>query len=137
MLLWWVGALISLTMLLAHPFRHDDLELSQRTPFDNTGTWHAEQWRFLHQAAQLIPKNASFTVVAGDHDVEMSLSMMSVGLLAEARLLPSSYYGEPVPAGAAARFVLEYGDSRRSRQGETFVALIPGGTLWERRVFRP
>lgn len=137
MLLWWFGAVISLVMLLAQPLWRDDLEPSQRTPFDNSGTGHAEQWRFLHEAAQFIPKNSSFTVVAGDRDVEMSLSMMSVGLLAESRLMPSSYYGEKVPAGASARFVLEYGDFRGSRQGETFVASVPGGTLWERRTFRP
>jgi hypothetical protein len=137
MRLWWFGALISLVMLLAQPLWRDDLEQSQRTPFDNTGTGHAEQWRFLHEAAPLIPQNSSFTVVAGDRDVEMSLAMMSVGLLAESRLMPSSYYGEKVPAGASARFVLVYGDSRGTRKGETFVASVPGGTLRERLTFRP
>lgn len=136
-LLWWFGAVISAAMLLVRPFQHGDLDLSARTPFDNTGSGHAEQWLFLREAAGLIPEDASFTVLAGDRETEMSLSMMSVGLIADARLLPSSYYGEPVPAGAVARYVLEYGDCQRLGQGETFVATLAGGTLSERRTRQP
>lgn len=136
-LLWCFGALISAGLLLVHPFRQGNLVLSGRSPFDNTGSGHAEQWLFLREAAGLIPEDASFTVIAGDREAEMSLSMMSVGLLEKARLLPSSYYGRPVPAGAAARFVLEYGSYQSCREGETFVTTLAGGTLRERRNRQP
>jgi hypothetical protein len=136
-LLWWLGAMISVISLLTLPCRNGDLDLSRRSPFDNTGSGHAEQWIFLHEAAQRIPSEASFTVLASDQDIEMSLAMMAVGLLPEAKLLPSSYYGEPIDAGDLARFVLEYGDHQVAGPAETSVATIPGGTLLERRSHRP
>lgn len=133
---WWAGVVITTALLLAHPHLRGPAVLATRTPFDNTGSGHAEQWAFLRAAAAHIPQGASFTVVAQDVDTEMSLFMMAVGLLPDSRPIPSSYYGEAVEAGGDARFVLEFGDFADPQPPWTVASRLPGGRLLDRRTDR-
>lgn len=129
---WWLGVVISVTMLWVHPHRHGAIDWSLDSPFDNTHSGQAEQWIFLRQAARHVPRDASFTILAADRDTEMSLFMMAVGLLPEARPLPSSYYGQSAATGERARFVLEFGATRSLRPLETHPVAITGGGITER-----
>jgi hypothetical protein len=133
---WLAGAFISVAILVLS-YHSGEIHLSRRSPFDNTGSGHAEQWIFLSEAAGHIPRGASFTVLAEDRATEMSLFMMSVGLMPEGLPLPSSYYGQAKEAGNLARFVLEFGALREPRTGESPVATVTGGRVYERRVHRP
>jgi hypothetical protein len=58
--------------------------------------------------------------------------MMAVGLLPEASPIPTSYYGQPVPLGDEARFVLELGQptSPQSHRGRTIE--MTGGRVIQR-----
>jgi hypothetical protein len=134
---WWVGVVISTVTLLSSPYRHGEIDLSLRSPFDNTGSGHAEQWLFLTEAARHVPRGASFTVLAPDRDTEMSLYMMAVGLLPEALPLPSSYFGQPTGAGDNARFVLEFDDRRDMQPQKTCTTTITGGRVTDRWVSEP
>ena len=134
---WWLGTLFSIVTLLVHPHRHGTLDLSRHSPFDNTRSGHAEQWIFLSQAARQLPRGASFTILAPDRETEMSLFMMSVGLLPEASPLPSSYYGQSTAIGEEARFILGFGTSQSLRTREKDAIKITGGRLTERRPNMP
>lgn len=127
-LVWWSGALAA-TALLALDLRTVDLSrLPPETPFDNTRSGHAEQWRFLSSAARIVPPGASFTLIAGDPDTEMSLYMMSRALLPQSTALPRSYYGRPLAGSDGARFVLSFGAA--PEPGATTV--VPGGFVTDR-----
>jgi hypothetical protein len=131
---WWVGAALSSALVLAGAIRTDISRLPPETPFDNTGSGHAEQWRFLVAASDRVPADATFTVHAADPDTEMSLYMMSVGLLPGSTAIPASYWGRPVAAAADARFVLDFGaEVAETAESQRSVAL-PGGFLTDRAL---
>ena len=134
---WWLGVVISVMTLWVHPHRHGAIDWSLDSPFDNTHSGQAEQWIFLRQAARHVPRDASFTILAADRDTEMSLFMMAVGLLPEARPLPSSYYGQSLGTGEQARFVLEFGTSGSTRPLERCSMAITGGRLTKRCAIGP
>ena len=134
---WCLGALISVVILLAHSYRFDAIDLTRRSPFDNTGSGHAEQWIFLEEASRQVPEGASFTVVAPDRDTEMSLFMMAVGLVPESSPVPSSYYGQSTGRGDLAEFVLRFGESGSLPPSEIPVASISGGRVTQRRTRDP
>jgi len=134
---WWLGTVASLLVLLGIPLRIGSIDCSLRSPFDNIRSGHAAQWIFLSHAAQHVPRGATFTVRAPDHDTEMSLFMMAVGLLPEASPLPSSYYGQATALGDRARFVLEMNGSESEQPSPTRTVAIAGGQISERSVPRP
>jgi hypothetical protein len=135
--LWWLGVVFSAIALFVHPHRYGEIDLSMRSPFDNTRSGHAEQWIFLSEAARNVPRGTTFTVLAPDRDTEMSLFMMAVGLLPEASPLPSSYYGKATAVGDLAGYVLEM-DGRTSEQPPgTRSTTIKGGRVTTRQATPP
>ena len=132
MLVWWLGALVATVILLAHPYRDGSPDLSRRSPFDNTGSGHAEQWIFLSEATRHVPSHASFTVTAPNHETEMSLFMMAVGLLPEATPLPTSYYGQPTSIGDEVKFVLEFGEPTSDQRSRGPAIEVSGGRVKQR-----
>jgi hypothetical protein len=135
--LWWIGVFISAITLFVHPHRYGEINLSLRSPFDNTQSGHAEQWIFLSEAAHHVPRGSTFTVLAPDRDTEMSLFMMSVGLLPEASPLPSSYYGQSTDIGDDARFVLEMEALGSVQSPEEHATEITGGRVSKRWTTEP
>jgi hypothetical protein len=135
--LWWFGVVLSVITLFVYPCRHGEIDLSLRSPFDNTRSGHAEQWIFLSEAAHNVPRGMTFTVRAPDRDIEMSLFMMAVGLLPEASPLPSSYYGQSTEMGDRARFVLEFEAPGSVQAPEKHSAAITGGRVTKRWATEP
>ena len=135
--LWWLGVAFSVIALFVHPHRYSEIDLSLRSPFDNTRSGHAEQWIFLSEAARHVPRGTTFTVLAPDRDTEMSLFMMAVGLLPEASPLPSSYYGQSTAVGDHARFVLEFEAPRSVQSPEQRAIAIAGGRVAKRWATEP
>jgi len=135
--LWWIGVVFSAISLFVHPHRYGEIDLSLRSPFDNTRSGHAEQWIFLSEAARHVPCGMTFTVLAPDRDTEMSLFMMAVGLLPEASPLPSSYYGQSTEVGDHARFVLEFEAPGSVRTPEKHTTAITGGRVAKRWATEP
>lgn len=134
---WWVGVMIATTCLFGTVVRRGPVDLTMKTPFDNTGSGHAELWAFLRAATDHLPPSASFTVVAPDGETEMKLYMMAVGLLPEARPTPWSYYGQSVEPHDSIRFILEYGAHGDPQPGWRMVSPLPGGCLLERQYGNP
>jgi hypothetical protein len=134
---WLLGVVISAITFFVHLHRHGEIDLSLRSPFDNTRSGHAEQWIFLSEAARHVPSDASFTVLAPDRDTEMSLYMMAVGLLPEASPLPSSYYGQSTSMGDQARFELELEGPGSFRLPEKHSIAITGGRVTNRWAIEP
>jgi len=134
---WWSGTIISTAVLVSLPLRVAEVNHSLRTPFDNTDSGHAAQWSFLSEASHHVPAGASFTVVADDRDLEMSLYMMAVGLLPEAVALPSSYYGRSAPIGERAGFVLKFEGSASDHPPQYHAIEVNGGWVWQRLATEP
>jgi hypothetical protein len=135
--MWWTGVAIAATSLLISFQRQNEFDLSLRSPFDNTGSGHAEQWIFLREAAELVPIGARFTVTAPDRETEMSLFMMAVGLLPNATPLPTSYYGQPVSTGSKARFVLELEGPTPDQTPQARATEVAGGRVTTRLATAP
>jgi len=89
-------------------------------------------WGFLWQVRDVLPAGATYTIVAGDRQTEMSLYMLSFAVLTEGRALPTSYYGIATPQrGAAARYVLAY-RCASDVPGATLVQKLDDGCIWDR-----
>ena len=91
-------------------------------------------WAFLWQARDVLPPGATYTVRASNLESEMSLYMLSLGVLQGCTGLPSSYFGSPtLYAGNAARFILVY---RCETVPENAVvrARLDDGCIYERRA---
>lgn len=129
---WWSGVVVATVALLAPLHHQGAVTLSLSSPFDNTASGHAEQWRFLSEAAEHVPDGASFTVVARDRETEMSLFMMAVGLLPHASPRPTSYYGRSTSIGNTAQFVLEYEGATRGRTPDEHAVRVTGGWVRQR-----
>lgn len=132
-LVWWLGAVISSGFVVLGAARIGVSNLPPRTPFDATASGHDAQWRFLAEASQLLPGGTTLTVRADDHDTEMSLYMMAVGLFPEATVVPGSYYGRAVAASATARFVLAFGGTPSEGIEGEVTEVLAGGLLIDRR----
>jgi hypothetical protein len=132
--------LVESFVLLLFPLRHW-IRASPReplaapaTPLDRTDGVAARQWLFLRQARTTVPPGETYTVVAPTRDVEMNLFMMSLGLLPEARGLPSSYYEVPTPEiGSQARYVLAYENAPASGRVR-LRAVFAEGQVYERQA---
>ena len=102
------------------------------TPVDGIDPAAARQWTFLRRARAVVPAGATYTVTAPTRDVEMNLYMMSLGLLPDARGIPSSYYGvSTAERGARARYVLAY-DNPPMSEDVRLRAGFPEGNVYER-----
>ena len=135
--MWWTGVAIAAMSLLVSLQRQKEFDPSLTSPFDNTGSGHAEKWIFLSEAAELVPHGASFTVIAPDREAEMSLFMMAVGLLPNATPLPTSYYGQPVSIGQEARFVLELEGATSDQPPQEHADEVTGGRVTTRLATAP
>jgi hypothetical protein len=105
------------------------------SPLDNIGGLNETTrlwWGFLWQVRDLLPAGATYTIVAGDRNTEMSLYMLSFAVLTEGRGLPTSYYGIATPErGAEARYVLSY-RCAADVPGATLVQKLDDGCVWDR-----
>ena len=133
-LLWLFGAML----LLAFPVRDwiraapDFVFVRPVTPLDGIDLNTARQWTFLRRARAVVPAGATYTVIAQTRDVEMNLYMMSLGLLPDARALPTSYHGiSTTDHGARARYVLAYENPPLSEEAR-LRAVFPEGNVYER-----
>ncbi len=124
---WWIGVVVSTSVVLVGAFDSHLWHLPPETPFDNIDSSHAVEWRFLDEASAIVAAGSTFTVHAPDTDTEMSLYMMSVGLLPKSTPIPTSYYGGPVAASAAAEFVLSYGIEADETTDSDCTIAIAGG----------
>ena len=131
-LVWWTGVAISFGLVLAGWFATNLSNIPPMTPFDNTGSGHAEQWSFLREASALVPADSTFTIEAPDPDTEMSLYMMAVGLLPGSTAIPGTYYGQPV-AAASARFVLAFGVDHAGSVHPDRTTAVTDGFVTDRR----
>ena len=104
------------------------------TPSDRSSGRAATWWRFLDQAREHLPEGATFTIIASDSTTEMRLFMIALGLYPDHEILPTSYFGQPVPnVSFRAEYVLVF---RRARpDGRTrLVARLPDGRVYRRVV---
>jgi len=129
---WWLGVAISAVLIVLAAANSDLSRLPPTSPFDNTDSGHAEQWRFLDQASRLVPDNETFTVRASDSPTEMSLYTMSVGLLPRSTGIPKTYYGKSVGTSASARFVLVFGAEPARDEDAGRTTPIDGGFVIDR-----
>lgn len=134
---WWIGLAAASGLVLVGGFRLGNTGLPPHTPFDATGSGHAEQWLFLDEASRVVPDDTSLTVAASDADTEMSLYMMAVGLVPHATIIPKSYYGRPVAATDTARFVAAFGAAAGAAESSSRTIEIAGGTVTDRGTSRP
>lgn len=103
------------------------------TPFDGIDPRKTEEWAFLWLARDLVPRGASYTVVARDAGTEMNLFMMALGILPDRLPLPTSYFGNRQPEGARARYVLAFGCSPPDEPGLVRVGRrLRGGCVFRR-----
>ncbi len=105
------------------------------SPLDNVaglGETTRLGWGFLWQVRDVLPAGATYTIVAGDRQTEMSIYMLSFAVLTECRGLPTSYYGvATAERGAEARYVLAYRCAQEIN-GATLVQKLDGGCIWDR-----
>jgi hypothetical protein len=102
------------------------------TPIDQTHGGYADQWRLLWRAAPFIG-NQSYTVRCADASGEMTLYMMSLGVLPRAHAAPYLYFGTVMRGeGDQAALVLAYRFEPPEASGLRIVARFPEGTLYRR-----
>lgn len=105
------------------------------SPLDNVGGLNKTTrlgWGFLWQVRDLLPQGATYTIVARDRQTEMSLYMLSFGVLPECRGYPTSYYGMTTSdRGARARYVLSY-RCGVDVPGAKLVQRVDDGCVWDR-----
>jgi len=126
---WWIGGVVATAILLFGATRADLTHLPPESPFDNTRSGHAQQWRFLHQASTHVPAGVTFTIRAAEPDTEMNLYVMAVGLLPQATAIPRTYYGQSVADSSPARFVMTFGDVADDLGGAGRTIAVAGGTV--------
>lgn len=134
---WWIGAVIAAVLVVVGGPPIDTLHRAPATPFDNTRSGHAEQWRFLQDASMIVPPGSSFTIHAVDPETEMSLYMMAVGILPLATPIPRTYFGRQIDSSESARFRLTFGiEVGDTDDGQSRTA-IAGGIVTDRGSSHP
>jgi len=104
------------------------------TPSDRSSGRAAIWWRFLDEAREHLPEGATFTVMASDSTTEMRLFMIALGLYPDHEILPTSYFGDPLPSvSCRAEYVLAF---KRARPGgkTKLVARLHHGRVYRRVV---
>jgi hypothetical protein len=134
---WWIGTVVAAGLVLFSAPIPDRTHVTQKTPYDATGTDHAEQWAFLENVGTMVPVGSTLTIQAMDAETEMSLYMMAVGVIPRATVIPNTYYGRPVAESDSARFVATYGAEIADPEGAADTIEIPGGTLTDRKALVP
>lgn len=142
--MWWLGVALLVVVMAAVMARpsgplsrwineRDVPERLQQTPFDATSDELSAHWQTLVAAEPQVADGQTLTVRSTAPGLEMSLYMMAVGLLPQARLRPSSYYGQPTPEeGARAGLVIVSGADCGIEPGLIPIARLPNGWLCER-----
>jgi hypothetical protein len=131
----WLAAAF---LLLLFPWlRWQDVPAGERwrlpdTPLNASNPAVAEEWRFLSRARASVPPGASFTVLAPGLNREMSLFMISIGLMPDRRPLPTSYFEGPDAAGARAEYVLAFQCDPRGAAGAVLIRRLPDGCVYRR-----
>jgi hypothetical protein len=104
------------------------------SPSDLTPGDAAVLWRFVDQAREHIPDDRVITVMASNPRLEMRLFMIAIGLFPDHQVLPTSYYGRPVPeAGDRAEYVLAFGRARPHDEARC-VAELDLGRVYRRTM---
>lgn len=135
--LWLAGCVALVALVAAHWARIPAAERFRppTSPLDRVAGLNETTrlgWGFLWQARDVLPPGATYTIVAGDPQIEMSIYMMSRAVLTECRGLPTSYYGRPsAEHGAEARYVLVYRCATEPA-GATMVQQLDEGCVWDR-----
>jgi hypothetical protein len=126
-------------LLLLFPYvRWAKLPFEQRvfvpqTPMDRTSGRYAEEWLFLRLASGSVPRGATYGVRAADLKQEMSLHMMSLGLLPASRPIPASYWDRPLePSGERPDFLLVFRCERPPGEGYRLVQGVLGSCVYAR-----
>ena len=107
------------------------------TPLDLTNVRLARLWNFLAEVRDKVPEGASFTLLAADPDDQMSLYMLSLGVLDKQVALPSYYWGGAMPQGGQARYVLSYGGALPGTEGALLVFRARDGAVYARPANHP
>lgn len=131
-LVWWIGVVVATGLVVAGVPKTVGPRPTAGTPFDATGTGHAEQWRFLDEVSSIVPEGSTLTIHAADAGTEMSLFMMAVGLVPQATVVPRSYYGRPVAGSESARFVATFGAEPGDSGDSTVRVVVAGGCVTDR-----
>ncbi len=135
LLLLLFGFFLLLFPLLDWLERKDPVSFVPATPLDGTRGALAEEWLFLSDARRFVPARASYTVRASDLGREMTLFMMSYGLLPRAAPIPSSYHGNPERwRGADAEYVIAFQCEMPEQKDCRIVARVAGGCVLRRGV---
>ena len=132
---WLAATLLLLAFPLADFIRLPAGEWFRRpeTPFDRTNADLHAQWALLLAARDHLPRDASFTVRAPSPDQEMSLFMLSLGLLGWEHARPTSYWGASLPEeGGRTRFVLSLGPPLADERGLRLLQRLDTGCVYER-----
>jgi hypothetical protein len=92
-----------------------------------------DQWLFLQEIRNSIPPGATYTVHSSNRDVEMSVFMISLGVLTRNEPRPRSYFGvETADGGRTARFVVVYKGAGFHEPGARVAASTRWGQVYER-----
>lgn len=101
---------------------------------DWTSAAYAEEWLFLRLASGLVRRGATYAVRAADPHREMSLYMISIGLLPASRPIPATYWGYPIeePSRERPEFLLVFRCERPPGEGYRLVQGLLGSCVYER-----
>lgn len=103
------------------------------SPVDRTLWRYAEEWLFLQRARALVPSGATVTVRALERPREVSLYILSLGLLPAARPVPGRYYDQPSEhAKRGAEYVLSFRCAPPAEAGLRRIATFEDGCVFRR-----
>lgn len=92
-----------------------------------------DQWLFLQAVRNFVPPGATYTVHSSNPHVEMSVFMISLGVLARHKPQARTYFGiETAHGGRAARYVLVFRGVGLPEPGARIVASTRWGQVYER-----
>lgn len=104
-----------------------------QSPVDRTLWRYAEEWLFLAKARAWVPAGATVTVAASEPRREVSLYILSLGLLLESRPLPGLYFDAPSEqAKRPAEFILSFRCVTPGGDGLRRVAVLEEGCVFRR-----
>lgn len=102
------------------------------TPLDLMRPEAAAHWRFARAAGPHLPPRSTYTVTAPTRDEEMSVFMISVGLITHATGLATSYFSVHHPQfGNRAEYILAYACAGAEPTAQ-LVTYAPGGCVFRR-----
>jgi hypothetical protein len=110
-----------------------DIVHAPATPFDQTDSTVALEYRLLQEAAALIPEGVSVSVVSAPRDFtrETRLHREAVALLPGRKVIPAAVWNTPTYADEQAEFLIVAG-SPHARERGTALLDTPFGSVWRR-----